>query len=150
MCRGHGEPGGPKRCPAHARLQLEKSIAAVEELEAREEQFRAALAVALDMTQRSHSAAERLSRLEHAVRAREAELEDDPEDDPEYLELQRALSDARRHHDAVRPGSTAALSVLRRRREQAAAALRAVGVNAAATTEHLDDIEVNAGFAPPF
>lgn len=150
MCRSQGEPHGPKRCPAHARIQLEKSIAAVEELEEREAQFRAALAVALEETQQTHRAVERLNSLERSLRALESTLEDDPEEDPEYVRLRRAIHSARRHHDAVRPASSAALSVLRRRREQAAGALVAAGVSAAEAGEHLDDIEVETGFAPPF
>ena len=144
MCRSQGEPHGPKRCPAHARIQLEKSITAVEELEEREAQFRAALAVALEKTQQTHSAVER------ALSALENSIEDDPEEDPDYVRLRHAVHSARRHHDAVRPASSPALSVLNRRREQAADALAAAGVSAAAAGEHLDDIEVETGFAPPF
>ena len=150
MCRSQGEPHGPKRCPAHARIQLEKSITAVEELEEREAQFRAALAVALEKTQQTHSAVERLNSLERALSALENSIEDDPEEDPDYVRLRHAVHSARRHHDAVRPASSTALSVLNRRREQAADALAAAGVSAAAAGEHLDDIEVETGFAPPF
>ena len=150
MCRSQGEPHGPKRCPAHARIQLEKSIAAVEELEHREAQFRAALALALDTTQQTHTAAQRLNSLERALGAVTASIEDDPEDDPEYVRLRQAVRSARRHHDAVRPASSSALSVLRSRREQATEALVAAGVNATDAVEHLDDIEVETGFAPPF
>jgi DNA repair exonuclease SbcCD ATPase subunit len=150
MCRSQGEPNGPKRCPAHARIQLEKSIAAVEELEEREAQFRAALAVALEKSQQTHVAVERLNSLERALRSLEASIEDDPEEDPEYVQLRQAVHRARRHHDAVRPDSSAALSVLHRRREQAAEALVAAGVSATEAGAHLDDIEVDSGFAPPF
>jgi chromosome segregation ATPase len=150
MCRSQGEPHGPKRCPAHARIQLEKSIAAVGDLEAREAQFRAALAVAIETTQETHKAVERLNSLERELNGLEHATEDDPEDDAEYLELRREVHCARRHHDAVRPASRAALSELQRRREQAAQALVGVGVTAAAAGEHLDDIEVETGFAPPF
>lgn len=35
MCRSSREPGGPRRCPAHGRAQLEASLAAVEACERR-------------------------------------------------------------------------------------------------------------------
>ncbi|MDA0250714.1 MAG: hypothetical protein O2892_07645 [Actinomycetota bacterium] len=150
MCRSQGEPHGPKRCPAHARIQLEKSLAAVNELEEREARYRAALSAAIDSTQQSHRAVEQLNSLDRAVRALEASIEDDPEDDAEYLRVRQEASVARRHHDAVRPAASSALVTLHRRREQATAALVAVGVSAAEAAEHLDDIEVETGFAPPF
>jgi predicted transcriptional regulator len=40
--------------------------------------------------------------------------------------------------------------VLHRRREQAAEAFVAAGVSATEAGAHLDDIEVDSGFAPPF
>lgn len=150
MCRSQGEPHGPKRCPAHARIQLEKSVAVVKELEAREAQFRAALAVAMAKTQDTHRAVEHLKSLERELHNLEASLEDDPEDNPDYLALHQEIQVARRRHDAARPASSSALSVLDQRRRQAAEALATAGVSAAAAGQHLNDIEVETGFAPPF
>lgn len=150
MCRSRHEVGGPRRCPAHARAQLGRSIAVVEQLEAREALFRAAIADAMDKTSRSYAASRTLNNLERDMDRIVNRTEDDPEEDPEYFLVREELSAARRRYAEARPPATRALAELNRRRQEASAALVGAGVAAGVAQEHLDSIERETGFAPPF
>lgn len=150
MCRSRFEPGGPSRCPAHARAQLGRSTAVVEELERREALFRAALAEAMDKTGRSYSAGQQLEHLERDLERVSARLEDDPEEDPEYCLLREEVAEARVRYAAARPPAAQAVTELHDRRQEAAQALVGAGVAAGVAQDHLDAIERETGFAPPF
>ncbi len=150
MCRSRQEVGGPRRCPAHARAQLGRSIAQVEELEQREALFRAAIAEAMERTRRSYSASRTLDQIERDLDRIAARLEDDPEEDPEYCLRREELAEARARYEEVRPPAQRAVAELEQRRQEAAAALVGAGVGAGVAQEHLDSIERETGFAPPF
>lgn len=150
MCRSQGERGGPRRCPAHARAQLQKSIAAVEELEKRETQLQAALAVAVAAVQRSHRASQRLAMLEDAVGVLERAAEDEIDDDPEYLGLREDVEAARSEWNRARPVSAAALAAVDRSRAEVAEVLVAGGMSGEQAAAHLDGVERASGFRPPF
>jgi hypothetical protein len=150
MCRSRHEVGGPRRCPAHARAQLGRSIALVEELEAREAVFRAAIAEAMDKTGRSYSASRDLENLERELDRIVARIEDDPEEDPEYCLVREELAEARQRYAAARTPAARAVADLKQRRQEASAALVGAGVAAGIAQEHLDSIERDTGFAPPF
>lgn len=154
MCRSSGEPGGPRRCPAHARSRLVTSIAAVEELELREAAlYRAASVAATVATQHSHHVTQRLHSAKSAVKdLREWAAEDGPNDAiiDEYREAYRDFLNARRAHDAAQEPTQEALSLLAHRRGQAQVALEKIGLTPADATNYLNAIDRKTGFTPPF
>ena len=141
--------GGPRRCPAHARAQLQRSLGEVEELERREALLRDAIAVAMDTTARSHGAACEVDALGRELDRVAAHLDEDPES-AEYWLLREELAAARDRVAVLDSQAREAVQELGRRRREAVQVLVGVGVSAAVAGEHLDSVERETGFAPPF
>jgi hypothetical protein len=154
MCRSSAEPGGPRRCPAHARARLAASTAAVAELELREAAlYRAASVDAIAATTLSYRANSGLREAHERVGdlRRQWITEGDRElIVSDYRQAYRDLLTARHRSDVARQPAQEALALLDDRRGHAHVALKEAGLSSEEADAYLDAIDRETGYAPPF
>ena len=152
MCRSREEPGGPARCPSHARARFAAALADVLALEAREvELYRQASARAAEL-------AGPVDRAQAWYRQAQREVEDlrrlnsqsGVVDVDRYRQAYRELLSAKRDADQARLAQRPAHDLLERRRSEAVAALRAAGVDGPSVDRILADIDIDTTLDPPF
>lgn len=151
MCRSSNEPGGPRRCPAHARAKLAAAIAEVDDLERREiKLYRQASKYAADLIAPAARASSCFAApTRHVDQLREMASEGEL-DVTDYRDAYRDMLVARRSRHSTRTNQRAALDEVDVRRSQAQISLEKAGLPPAEAAQHLDTIDRETGFAPPF
>jgi hypothetical protein len=151
VCRSRHEPGGPARCPSHARARFADALAEVLALEARElELYRQASARVADLVgpvDRAQAWYRQAQRTVEDLRMLNAENDIDP---AQYRQAYRDMRSAQREADKARQAHRPARDLLERRRREAVAALSAAGLNEPSAERILDHIDIDTTLQPPF
>jgi hypothetical protein len=151
VCRSRHEPGGPARCPSHARARFADALAEVLALEARElELYRQASARVADLVgpvEQAQAWYRQAQRTVEDLRMLNAENDIDP---AQYRQAYRDMRSAQREADKARQAHRPARDLLERRRREAVAALSAAGLNEPSAERILDDIDIDTTLQPPF